>query len=283
MPIPRRVKACDISVAMGPAPIITMLAGARSRSHRVSLVRKPASCRPSMGGTTGRLPVQMRMNRASRSRSSPAVPSPSTRTVLGPTTRAWPRMISTPVGLEAVGVVVGGRDLLLDGPDALPDEGRVDVGGERRQAVGVGHPHGVGRLGRGEEGLARDAARPQAVAADPAPLDHGHPQADGGRELGSDHPARTHTDDDEVVARHIPNKPPCAPLPRRLYPGAPRLGRCLSTPSPASSTWSWGWPRWPPWSPWSAPGGRSSPATSPPRASAWPPRRRCSWSRRSWS
>ena len=96
MPIPRRVKACDISVAMGPAPIITTLAGARSRSHRVSLVRKPASCRPSMGGTTGRLPVQMRMNRASRSRSSPAVPSPSTRTVLGPTMRAWPRMISTP-------------------------------------------------------------------------------------------------------------------------------------------------------------------------------------------
>ena len=104
VPIPSRAKACDISVAMGPAPIMTMLSGARSRSQRFSLVRKPASWSPSIGGTTGRLPVQIRMNRVSIDRSSPFGPSPSTRTVLGPTIRAPPRMISTPSASKRSGL-----------------------------------------------------------------------------------------------------------------------------------------------------------------------------------
>jgi hypothetical protein len=55
--IPRRVKPCTISTAIGPPPMFTKLAGTSSSSNRLSLVTKPASCSPSIGGTAGRLPV----------------------------------------------------------------------------------------------------------------------------------------------------------------------------------------------------------------------------------
>ncbi len=55
--MPRRVNPWVISTQIGPPPMFTKLAGGSSSSKRFSLVTKPASSRPSMGGTAGRLPV----------------------------------------------------------------------------------------------------------------------------------------------------------------------------------------------------------------------------------
>jgi hypothetical protein len=96
--IPSRVKPWAISMAIGPPPIITMLLGARSISNTFSLVRNPASLRPSIGGVRGRLPVHRRMNRVSSVRSWP-----TSSTVLGPAIRAWPAMISMPMALKRSG------------------------------------------------------------------------------------------------------------------------------------------------------------------------------------
>ena len=101
--------------------------------------------------------------------------------------------------LEALGVVVGRRDLLLHGPDVLPHAAPVDRGLDRLDAELVGSAHVVGDLARGEERLARDAARPEAVAADPAALGDGDLEVERGGELGRHHAARAHADDDEVV------------------------------------------------------------------------------------
>ena len=67
-------------------------------SQTVSLVRKPASSRPWMGGTAGRLPVHSRMN---RDRSSP---TPSTSTVFGPVSRAAPKCRSSPASVKRSGL-----------------------------------------------------------------------------------------------------------------------------------------------------------------------------------
>ena len=69
---------------------------------------EPGLLRPSMGGTTGRLPVQTRMNRASRSRSSPARALAQHPHRVGTRDAGRPPDDLDALGLEAGGVVVGG-------------------------------------------------------------------------------------------------------------------------------------------------------------------------------
>ena len=88
------MKAWASSVAMGPPPIMAMLAGARSSWKTFSLVRKPASARPGISGTAGRLPVHRRTNLAP---SSASPPEPVTTMLCGPVRRAAPNTISTPI------------------------------------------------------------------------------------------------------------------------------------------------------------------------------------------
>mmetsp|Transcript_74469 Transcript_74469/g.241797 ORF Transcript_74469/g.241797 Transcript_74469/m.241797 type:complete len:331 (-) Transcript_74469:210-1202(-) len=56
---PKRLKACDNSTPMGPAPITARRGGARSKLKMFALVRYGASARPGIGGTLARAPVQI--------------------------------------------------------------------------------------------------------------------------------------------------------------------------------------------------------------------------------
>ena len=115
--------------------------------------------------------------------------------------------------LEALGVVVGRRDLLLHGADVLPHAAPVDRRLDRLDAELVGRAHVMCDLARREERLARDAARPETVAADPGALGDGDLEVERGGELGRHHVARAHPDDDEVV-------PVCHSSPPRRACGA---------------------------------------------------------------
>ena len=163
---PSRVRPCASSIAIGPAPIMTRLAGARSSSKIRSLVRKPgvreADDRRRERPAAGRQQDEARLvlvvaDRDRRRRGQP---------------RGAEQHIDA-LGAEAVGVVVGARELLLDRVDARPHARRVDDRLDRRQPVAVGVAHRVRRLGRGQQSLGRHAARPQAVAADAVALDAG--------------------------------------------------------------------------------------------------------------
>ena len=75
---------------------------------------------------------------------------------------------------------------------------------------------GVGGLGRGQQRLARYAARPEAVAPHPVALDHGDAQPEGGRELGRHHASRAHPHDGQVITTgqslsHVRSIGPIAP------------------------------------------------------------------------
>ncbi len=113
---------------------------------------------------------------------------------------------------EALGIVVGGGDVVLDRANTPPHARRVDREIGRRQPVRVRVTHRVRGLRRREQRLGGDAARPQAVAADTVALGARHADPERRGELGGDHAGRAHPDDDQVIARHAP--------PTRRYAGA---------------------------------------------------------------
>ncbi len=99
---------------------------------------------------------------------------------------------------EPVGVVVG-----LDRGAGVADAGEDPAAVDRRVAaveaeVG-GLPHRVRDPRRSEEGLARDASRPEALAAQAVPLDERGPGAQRRRSRGGDQARCAPADDDEVV------------------------------------------------------------------------------------
>ena len=183
--MPRRVKPCTISTAIGPPPMFTKLAGGSVELEEVLARDEPGVLEP-VDRPARPVGCPCRAGRSgSRARGRLGV---CTTTVFGPVTRGRRRRrCPCPIDVEALGVVVGGRDLLLDGPDALPHLSAVDLGLDRLDAEVVGGAHVVGDLARGEQRLARHAAGPEAVAADPAPLGHRHLEVEGGGELGRHH------------------------------------------------------------------------------------------------
>jgi hypothetical protein len=92
--LPSRAKLCASSLPMGPPPSTTRRAGNSVRPQTVSLVRKPASLSPGIGGTKGPAPAAMTMALVV---SVCCRPSASfTSTVHGLVMRAWPCSTSTP-------------------------------------------------------------------------------------------------------------------------------------------------------------------------------------------
>ena len=98
--IPRRRIACASSMAIGPPPMMTRLAGGSSTAKSVSLVRYPAASSPGIGGADGRPPVQSRTWRASMG------PWPLTSKRFGPVSRASPKRRSMPWAVKCSGASV---------------------------------------------------------------------------------------------------------------------------------------------------------------------------------
>ena len=212
--VPRRRNACESSIAIGPPPITTSDAGARSISHSVSLVRKPASASPSIGGSSrpraraeqdvlGLELLRAHAHRV-RARDRRGIPDRAARGPSrgsAPGRRRWRRSIAA-------------RRARARTPSRCRSAARRARSRTRpRSACG-------GRPGRGEQRLGRHAAGPQAVAADAVALDDGDLEVERRGELGGHHAARAHADDDQVVAH--PSAPD--PIRTRPRPTTPRMG-----------------------------------------------------------
>jgi len=90
------------------------------------------------------------------------------------------------------------RDRAVDVPHDAPE---VDLRLDRRETDLRRAPHPVREVGGGDEALARDAARPQAVSPGTVALDERDARADGRSDLRGDEPARPSADDDQVIVR----------------------------------------------------------------------------------
>nr|WP_275655851.1 hypothetical protein [Arthrobacter agilis] len=98
--LPSRPKACPISQAIGPPPMITSRDGSSARSQMVSDVTYRASPRPGISGRNGSLPVA---TRACRKRTV----TPSSSAVPDAVKRSLPDLTSTPAASSVSGASSG--------------------------------------------------------------------------------------------------------------------------------------------------------------------------------
>ena len=159
--MPSRVNACAISIAIGPPPIITMLAGGDVELEQV-LAREVAGV-----GEAGDRRLDRAAAGAEQHVARSITPGPSTVDLVRPREPGRARRrCRGPCRGSACGSSSVAAICAWIAPDALPHEREVDLGLDRRQPVLVGVAHGVRRLRRREQRLGRHASGPQAVAAD---------------------------------------------------------------------------------------------------------------------
>jgi len=96
-----------------------------------------------------------------------------------------------------------GEVLLVGRPDDLPDAGHDPralqaARGQAKQAQAPQVRHLAARVGKADQGLARDAGRVRAAPADPRLLDDGHALAQARGRHGGDHAGDARADDDQV-------------------------------------------------------------------------------------
>jgi hypothetical protein len=92
---PRRAKACASSQPIGPPPSTTRRAGSLRNSQTLSEVRQPIASMPGIGGTKGRAPAAITIERVVSVCFLPSAPVISTahgETILAsPCTQSTPR------------------------------------------------------------------------------------------------------------------------------------------------------------------------------------------------
>ncbi len=109
--------------------------------------------------------------------------------------------------VDQAGRVVGaGGQLRLHLVHPPPDGVVIDADPVDGDAEAAGIAGRVRSLRAGQQHLGRHAPGPQAVAPVAGPLDGGHPQAEGGCELGGGDPRRAEAEDHEVVAVGHPGR-----------------------------------------------------------------------------
>ncbi len=95
----------------------------------------------------------------------------------------------------AIGRRDGGDHAVDVGANRIP----VDNGLGQRHAETMGRPRGLGGVRGGEQRLARNAARVEAIPAHPAALDQRDPQTEPGGHGGDREAGRTGADDGQIV------------------------------------------------------------------------------------
>ena len=148
---PKRASAWASSAPIGPPPMTASEPGTDSIRRMSRLVQYGVSASPSIGGAEGEVPGLSTTPRAA------SKTSPSTSTVRGPVSRAWPRTNAHARLLEPVDghlvVPVVGR--LVPDPvgDLAPVGAYVGLAREPRNPPCLGE-----HVGRADDHLARDAA-----------------------------------------------------------------------------------------------------------------------------